>query len=175
LGGVFEEIAESERLDFVLNKADRDFVELGGSNKFCTFKLWYGTGINRSFIKVQINFVEVLCFNSSRIDLSTFMDVEDELIRVFPEEAPYYKPVSLLAYDPREILCEKIRAILTRRGIKARDFVDLFMLKEKMSLDVSDQHVCMTRKITFMPEFYAKYRENIHQKKQLLREEGLFE
>ena len=175
LGGLFEVIADLEGLEFECDKSNRDFVELGGSNRFCTFKLWYGEGFSRSFIKAQFNFVEILCFKPRRVGLSTFMKVSDDLVGVYPEAAQYFEPVSLLVYDPREILCEKMRAILTRRGIKARDFVDIYMLKMKLGLDVEDEFDCTEEKVSFMLEHYARYRENIGEKRQLLESEGVFD
>ena len=157
------------------DRADRVFVELGGSNRFCTFKLWYGSGAARSFIKAQFNFVEKLCFQPLRIELTTFMNASEELVRIYPEAEAYFEPVSVLAYDPREIVCEKIRAILTRRGIKARDFIDLYMLKEKMGLNFEDELGCTTDKISFMLDHYLRYRENMSAKKRLLDSGSLFE
>ncbi len=168
-------MAESEGFDFRCDKADRDYVELGGSNRFCTFKVWYGSGSARSFIKAQFNFVEKLCFQPRMIELTTFTKASDELLRVYPGAEAYFEPVSLMAYEPREIVCEKVRAILTRRGIKARDFIDLFMLKEKMGLDVEDELECTVSKIRFMLESYQRYRDNLVAKKQLLDSGSLFE
>jgi hypothetical protein len=56
-GRIFEEIADKRELEFLCRKDNRNFVELGGSNKFCTFKIWYDSQIlnHRSFINVQIN------------------------------------------------------------------------------------------------------------------------
>jgi predicted nucleotidyltransferase component of viral defense system len=103
------------------------------------------------------------------------MKPSEELIRVYPEAESYFEPVSLLAYDPKEILCEKVRAILTRRGIKARDFLDVYLLKEKMGLDVANELECASMKIEFMLEHYKRYRKNLEAKKQLLETESLFE
>lgn len=175
LGEKFEGMAELEGFDFRCDKSDRDYVELGGSNRFCTFKLWYGSGSARSFIKAQFNFVEKLCFQPRMIELTTFTKASDELLMVYPDAGAFFEPVSLLAYDPREIVCEKVRAILTRRGIKARDFIDLYMLKEKMGLDVEDELECTTSKISFMLESYQRYRDNLVAKKQLLESGSLFE
>ena len=175
LGVLFEEIAEPENFQFKCDKGDRNFVEPGGSNRFCTFKIWYGEGAARSFIKAQFNFVEKLCFQSKKVEMKTFMKPSEELIRVYPEAKSYFEPVSLPVYDPKEILCEKVRAILTRRGIKARDFLDVYLLKEKMGLDVENEFECASIKISFMLEYYENYRENLEAKKQLLETESLFE
>ena len=39
------------------------------------------------------------------------------------DEGILLRPMEIKVYDLKEILIEKVRAILTRRGIKARDFV----------------------------------------------------
>src|SRR4030042_174662 len=51
-----------------LIKHYRDYVELGGGNKTCTFKIWYQSEVlgRRSFMKIQINFVERLYFPSRK-------------------------------------------------------------------------------------------------------------
>ena len=44
-------------MDFKADKSNHKYIELGGSNKFVTFKLWYkshATG-DEKFIKIQFN------------------------------------------------------------------------------------------------------------------------
>lgn len=55
--------------DFRCAKRNRNYVELGGSDKTCTFKLWYDHEAlgRRSFIKVQVNFVEKLVYPLKRL------------------------------------------------------------------------------------------------------------
>jgi len=110
-------------LDFKCVKSNPSYVELGGSNKFCTFKLWFDSEFwEHSFIKVQINFVEKLLFPPRRKRLKSLASNSKEKYGgLFPEHAEYFKTVGFGVYDIREILCEKIRAILTRRESKARD------------------------------------------------------
>ena len=71
-GSVFESIAKKRGLDFKCVKSNPDYVELGGSDKTCTLKIWYDSEIlgRRSFVKVQINFVEQLCFSPTKGQLS---------------------------------------------------------------------------------------------------------
>jgi hypothetical protein len=63
LGILLEGFAREEGMDFTCDKSNREFVELGGGNKTCTFKLWYTSKVlgTRGFIKVQVNYVESLC------------------------------------------------------------------------------------------------------------------
>jgi hypothetical protein len=42
---------------------------------------------------------------------------------ILGEFLDFYKPFSVLAYDEREILCEKVRAILTRKAQKLKGFL----------------------------------------------------
>ena len=62
-------------------------------------------------------------------------------------------------YSPEEFVCEKIRSILTRRGFKIRDLVDLFFLREKgyIPKELENQIIEKTR---YMLK-YEKYRTNI--------------
>lgn len=60
IGEIFEKISSKRGLLFKCEKDNKKFVELGGGNKFCTFKIWYKSEMLNfeTFIKVQINFVE---------------------------------------------------------------------------------------------------------------------
>ncbi len=55
---------ESIGLDFVFNKSDKKYVELGSNNKLVTFKIGYVSVFTdaSSFIKIQINFLEDIKF-----------------------------------------------------------------------------------------------------------------
>ena len=63
LGLLLEDFAQEEGMDFTCDKSNREYVELGGGNKTCTFKLWYTSKVlgMKSFVKVQVNYVERLC------------------------------------------------------------------------------------------------------------------
>jgi len=176
-GAVFEDLAEKRLLDFRCNKGDRDYVELGGGNKTCTFKLWYDSEVlgRRSFVKVQINFVEKLCFPADEAELrSLISDGSKKIELLFPEFRDYLNPIPFRVYDVREILCEKVRAILTRVGVKARDFVDVYLIKEKFGVDPEEYTDCIKEKTEFALKLYRKYRRNLRAKKQLIESKRLF-
>ncbi|RLC72151.1 MAG: hypothetical protein DRI26_03610 [Chloroflexi bacterium] len=176
-GAVFEDIAKKRQLNFRCDKGDRDYVELGGGNKTCTFKLWYDSEIlgRRSFVKVQINFVEKLCFPADEAELrSLISDGSREIELLFPEYREYLKPIPFRIYDVREILCEKVRAILTRVGVKARDFVDIYLIKEKFGIDPEKYTDCIKEKTAFALKLYQKYRQNLRAKKHLIESKRLF-
>ena len=132
MGRVFEGIARKRGLDFKCEKRNADYMEFGGGNKTCTLKIWYQSGIlnSRSFLKVQINFVESMCFPPKKGQLKGLLTGRhEELEALFPSECKEYaRRVPLGIYDIREILSEKVRALLTREGTKARGFLDVYLI-----------------------------------------------
>jgi len=178
-GDVFEQIAKKRGLDFKCVKSNKDYVELGGGNKTCTFKIWYDSETlkRRAFFKVQINFVEHIHFDAKKRELSGLLtDKHKELDSLFLEEAAEYsKKIPFEVYDVREILCEKVRALLTREGTKARDFVDVYLIWKKFGIRPEDEEKCIIGKIGFSLKLYAKYREHLKQKVGLLDSGKLFD
>lgn len=171
IGKLFEEISVKRGLEFKCEKHNKKFVELGGGNKFCTFKIWYRSEVldRESFMKVQINFVEKLFFVPQRAELKSLLSGHDEeLSLLFPEYEEYVQKIAFDVYDVREILSEKIRSILTRRGIKARDFLDVYLVSKKYQIEMEDIYNPIVNKTRFMLDFYEKYRKNLEAKKELI-------
>jgi len=156
-GQVLEDVSKRIGLDFRNDLSDKRYFEFGGSKRMVTFKLWRG----REFVKVQVNFVEELLFDAKRRTVKTLLyDVamkKDEKA-YFEEQLDYYAPFEVEAYDEREILCEKVRAILTRKAQKLRDFYDLFIL-DRHGFKVGQLTEEGVRK-TRASLYYSKYREN---------------
>ncbi|HIH95972.1 MAG TPA: nucleotidyl transferase AbiEii/AbiGii toxin family protein [Thermoplasmata archaeon] len=178
VGDIFESI--NEETDFVCDKSDRKYVELGGSNKTATFKLWYDSKILKytTFVKVQINFVEKIIYPPSIRELDSLLSGYGckELKSLFPNEyKEYCKKIFFPTYDIKEILCEKVRAILTRRGIKARDFVDIYLISKVFDIDVAEIRSQIIDKTTFILTMYEKYRKNLEEKIYLLDSGDVFE
>ena len=178
-GSVFETIAKKRGLDFKCVKNNTDYVELGGSDKTCTLKIWYDSEIlgRRSFVKVQINFVEQICFSPTKGQLSGLVTGKhEELKALFPDEAAEYsKKIPFGVYDIREILSEKVRALLTREGTKTRDFVDVYLIWKRFGIRPEDEEKCIVGKIGFSLKLYAKYRDHLKQKVALLNSGKLFD
>jgi hypothetical protein len=160
-------------------KSNTDHVELAGSDKTCTLKIWYDSGIlgRRSFVKVQINFVEQMCFSPKKAQLSGLLTGKhEELKALFPyETAEYSKKIPFDVYDLREILSEKVRALLTREGTKARDFLDVYLIWKRFGIRPEDEEKCTVGKIGFSLKLYAKYRGHLKQKVALLNSGKLFD
>ena len=65
IGELLVKSSKKRRLDFVLDKDNKDYMEFGGGNKTITFKVWFDSEMlkRRSFVKIQINFVEDVKFD----------------------------------------------------------------------------------------------------------------
>lgn len=179
LGELFVKVAKKQGLEFILDKYNRDYMEFGGGNKTATFKIWFESEItkSRSFIKIQINFVEDIKFKISKKNVrSLFSGQEDKELAVLydKEYEDYNSPCVLFTYDIKEILCEKVRAILTRRGIKARDFVDIFFIFNEFKIKVEDFKGEIIDKTQFVLKLYKKYRKNLEEKTKVVGSEEFF-
>jgi predicted nucleotidyltransferase component of viral defense system len=167
-GAIFEDIAKAHELDFRCLKDDKNYVELAGGDKTCTFKVWYQSEVlgRRGFLKVQMNFVEKMCYPFKGAELKSLVSGnQEELGLLFPEYQDYSRKIAFDVYDPKEILAEKIRAILTRRGIKARDFLDMYLINKTFGISLEDIFGCVMEKTQFTLDLYARYRANLEQKR----------
>ena len=69
-----------------------------------------------------MNFVEKICYPFKSVELKSVISKnQEELALLFSEYQVCLERIGFDVYDVREILVEKIRAILTRRGIKERE------------------------------------------------------
>jgi predicted nucleotidyltransferase component of viral defense system len=184
VGKLLENAAKENGLDFRCDKKDKHYVEFGGGNKTVTFKMWYVSEFlgRESFVKIQINFLEELHFPGVRNAAASLLLVKDgkdaktaEIRLLFPEEyGQYSKKIMLETYDIREILCEKIRAMLTRKGTKARDFVDVYLICREFDIRPESLEKQAEDKIAFMLKMYSKYKNNIGEKRRLLESGEIF-
>lgn len=180
VGGTLEVISARRGLDFACSKDDPEYVEVGGSNKMCTFKMWYNSAVldRRSFVKVQVNFVEEICTRPTKGHLRSLVsrhgdsrEVEEARF-LFPEYEEYSSEIPFDVYDIREILSEKIRAMVTRKGVKARDYLDAFFIKKATGIGPADVEECVMRKTAHALDHYAKYRRNLEIKRERMMEGG---
>lgn len=155
---------ENMGFDFIFDKSDKKYVEIGNNNKLVTFKLWYEslfTGYS-SFIKIQINFLETIKFNIKTLETSSLikdnLSKEDKIY--YQEFLDYYKKRKIPVYDIKEIFIEKFRSLLTRKAIKSRDAIDLFFINKRFRIKTEDFLKEINEKITFAIENYEKYKDN---------------
>ena len=170
-------ISEELGLDFKAEKSNKTYCEIGGSNKLSTFKLWYRSAVTqgKSFIKIQLNFVEHICYNFIRHRLTTLHNAHsDKLSLLFEEYAEYSEEIYFDVYDPREILCEKVRATLTRKEVKNRDMIDIYLIHKELRIEAEDLENCIRKKLDMALSLYYKYRKNYEFKLELLKDRTLF-
>jgi predicted nucleotidyltransferase component of viral defense system len=153
-------------LEFKNDPKDNKYFEFGGGGRMVTFKLWR----NSQLIKIQVNFVEEMLFPHRKAVVKTLLDdvdiTKDERA-YFEEFLNFYASIKVLAYDEREILCEKVRAIFTRRTQKLRDFYDLFMLdRSGFKTERLKEEIIKKTKASL---HYKKYRENLGKNRESLK------
>ncbi len=152
------------------NSYNRNFVHFEGNEnrKIVFFHLFMPTG---EVVKIEVNFFEPVLFGERRVQARTLLEgvkLENEEWAYFFEELERYSTLSVTAYSPEEILAEKIRAILTRRVQKLRDFYDVFMLY-KAGYDYSDVIDEAVEKIKFSMRFSPeRIRENLRANLELI-------
>ena len=175
LGELIEYIAKKLDLDFKMEKDNKRYFQFGGSNAFVTFKIWYNSKEleKETFVKIQVNHIEKLNYPIRELNVNFIVpkNLERDFSFIAGEEADILlQPLKIKAYDLKEILIEKVRAILTRRGIKARDFVDVFLIVKKEKVNLNDFKKEIIEKISDMLKF-EKYTLNIKNKETQLKED----
>lgn len=171
-GSVLENMAHDMELDFRCDVKNRNYVEFGSGSRMATFKLWKGSEL----IKVQVNFVERLLFPHRIAVAETLLagrKIQDDEKAYFHEFLEFYHPLKLAAYSLEEILCEKIRAILTRQAMKLRDIYDVFMI-EKSGVRMEEMREEVLAKIGAALRF-KKYREALRKGAEALELENVLD
>src|SRR3989338_3756058 len=93
-------------------------------------------------------------------------DMKEEFLLRFPEDAEMLSyPISIKAYDLKEILIEKIMAILTRRGVKPRDFIDVYKIIKLENIKIETLSDKIINKTQAMLKF-EKYSLNLEGKQE---------
>jgi len=143
-------------LNFTADVYNREYIEFGSGSRIVAFKPRRGGEL----YKVQVNLVEKLIFEPKSAHVRTLLcgkELAEEEIAYYEEYLEKYMPVELRVYSLEEILCEKVRAILTRRAQKLRDFYDLYVLERERGLSAMDFASEIAEKVEFMLR-YKRYR-----------------
>ncbi|RLE87589.1 MAG: hypothetical protein DRN04_18010 [Thermoprotei archaeon] len=143
-------------LKFITDIKNRRFIEFGSGSRLVTFKLYH----RGELLKIQVNLVETLLFKSQKREVRSLLkgvSVTNQEKAYFRDFLKEYHEFEVLAYDLREILCEKVRAILTRRVQKLRDFYDLYIL-DKAGLKIKNYKNEIIRKLRPALK-YRRYKE----------------
>lgn len=150
---------------FMFDSGTPKDVRYGQSNKLMTLILRYQTlgGLPR-ILKLQFNFLEPLLYPpQARQARSLLAEETPEALAVLDSELPdrYATPVTVRCYDPREILAEKGRAVLTRQATKVRDVLDLFLIETKLGYKLEDHEEDILRKTNAAVDRAERYEEQL--------------
>ncbi len=141
---------------------DPEFFHYGRSNRMMTVNLRYPSApATNGLVKVQLNFEEPLLFPTARTQAKSLLRGSiPPAFRLLEGDLAegYAAPIPVTAYDPREILVEKCRAILTRTAAKSRDLVDLFLLERDRDLRVERFESQVIEKTRRAVQGSARYR-----------------
>ena len=159
LGSLLENIAQEMKLDFKNDLKNTRYFAFGGGCKMVTYKLWRNLEFTK--IHVRISSTEIL-FPSKIVIVKTLLDnvqLSKDDRAYFEEALSSYQKFTVQAYSEKEILCEKVRAVLTRRAQKLRDFYDLYML-EKSGVKMEEHKEQIVAKINTCLN-YKRYRASL--------------
>jgi len=166
LSELLNKTCQKLNLEFKPEKSNKEYFEFRAGNKFTTIKMYYHSPeLNKkTFIKLQIDFLEDLIFECKNKKASSlrWKDYDEtEFKFILPEGSEwFFQSPEISCYDIKEILCEKIRAILTRQGVKSRDFIDIYLIAKNQGLNLKNLKKEVVKKIISMLK-YEKYLDNL--------------
>lgn len=139
-----------------------EFFGYGRSNRMMTANLRYrSTSALNGLVKVQINFEDPLLYPTVSTPAMSLLrgtvPAAFHLLEGDPATG-YATALPVTAYDPREILIEKCRAIITRTAAKSRDLVDLYLLERDRGLRVENDEAGVVEKTRRSVQGSARYR-----------------
>ncbi len=138
-------------------RIDERWVSFGSGSRMATIVVHRNDErLKYDILKIQLNLDELLLFKSQNV-------VAQPL-----KEFDRYKGIPLKAYDIREILVEKVRALITRKGVSARDIYDIVAIEQRTDLRVSDLEEEIMKKIEFALRFEKYKKELFHKIESLL-------
>lgn len=137
----------------------------GQSGQIVTLQLQYEeTSGLTGYVRIQVAFLDPLLFKTKEREAKSLLsDGPPEELEFLDAELThrYATPVKCWTYDPREILVEKCRAILTREASKAKDVLDLYLLDRHLGLHVQDYREAVESKTMFSLERRERYLDQL--------------
>lgn len=130
-------------LEKITNYLGLEFSRDRRNTRFCTilhgrtvyiFRVYYA---EKRFIKIEINFVEKMMHTAQEVSVQAITDFFNSQELLFSLGLKI-KNFIVLSYPIEEIILEKYRCILTRNELKERDLFDLFLIKDSLTVNITE-------------------------------------
>ena len=162
---LFSKISNNLDLNFEGDKENSEEVHISSGGRMVDIYIRYDSEIlgMESSIKIQLNFLEKYFYDFNTVILKPYAPYNDEELRfIFKEQIEKYSfPITLTAYNPKEIYIEKCRALLTRKTFKLRDLIDLYFIEKQFQYSIDEFKDKIIQKTRFALENYSRYRKNL--------------
>lgn len=162
-----KKVADALELEFSTDRSDKRFCRMIRGRAVYTFKLYYS---DKKFIKIEINFVEKIINKPEKASIKAITDFFDSKTMLY-ELGLSYQNFNVLSYPLDEIILEKYRAVLTRKNLKERDLLDLFLIPNSLSVKTEE----VVEKIKSSSLIKRDLAKIINEKLTLLQEGNFFE
>lgn len=163
-----DKISKKFNLDFSTIKKDKKYCRVMDRKNVYLFRIYYQPVYGaKEFIKFEVNFNDELVYPPVFENIQHLFD--SELIKdlEFIEGIKIKIRKNILCYDLREIVIEKIRAILTRPVVKERDLFDLFLISKKIDVEKLETRMVIDR-IKRSKSFVKGLKEKIQKNLEIL-------
>ena len=111
---ILKSICNELNLDFDTDRSNIKYCKIMHPRSVYTFKLYYS---DKQYIKVEINFIEKIFFETPEISIKTITDFFNSK-RLLADLDLNYHNFNVESYSIKEIILEKYRAILTRKNLQ---------------------------------------------------------
>lgn len=129
---ILKSICDDLGLNFNADRSNMKYCRIMHGRSVYTFKIYYSED---EFIKVEINFIEKIFYETPEISIKAITDLFDSRDIMFQLNLSYQN-FKVPSYSLKEITLEKYRAILTRKKLQERDLFDLFLIKDSLNASV---------------------------------------
>lgn len=144
---------------------DSNVVWSHNSEKLTVEAKYAGLNPGNALVKIQVNFCDPIRHTCIEANAKSLLNggAPDELMLLDEDLTRMYSaPVKCLVYDPRELVAEKGRAILTRESPKGRDVLDLFLIERDLGIRVEDHIEDVVKKTAYSVSREGRYHAHLN-------------
>ena len=166
-------ICDAANFDFKTDRTNERYIQVRNSRAVYIFYLYYSSLITREQIpiKIEVNFLDQIIYNSSNEMLRNIMD-QDMFLKSIGYDLTNR---TMKTYTIDEIILEKYRAILTKDTLKERDILDLYLIHQKGTDVFKVDNQLIDKKIQSGILISQDLEKNLEKNCQLLRKNGFGE